>query len=390
MTNTRILFSMSIIFLLFFLSLGGCIEYNYAGERRSPVTFLIISEDGTKLISVTEDHGIDAMIEGDTGMPDYQVWNISSGNIILKKSASYDVPVSFSPDGKYFVKGSWIHGPISLSTGEILEVSSGDKITDFSDTFIVWSEDGRFFFTAYIDELSRYHNLTMWDAKTFTKVTTVPINRSECHIAVSPDATKFVCRTGWGQNSLTAFNMVGGNGTYLWNKNIIKYQNSLPVSEIQWAKIDEIEGFYVIDHNLTLVIWNASNGELSSKTQIDNLSRFDGVLFSKNGENYLGFNRDNSSVKLFNVSSIGNTIQFDSRNSTVFAWSSEGNIIAMGNQSGIIEIRNASTGAVIHMLMTPLRRAFYPVPTPSIAYFFISIIAVVFLLNRSKILKHRR
>jgi WD40 repeat protein len=380
---------MSIIFLLFFLSLGGCIEYNYAGERRSPVTFLIISEDGTKLISVTEDHDIDAMIEGDTGMPDFQVWNLSSGKIILKESASYDLPVSFSPDGKYFVIGSWIHGPISLSSGEILEVLSGKKITDFSDTFITWSEDGRFFFTAFIDELSRYHNITMWDAKTLTKITTVPINRSECRIAVSRDATKFVCRYGWSQNWLTAFSLFNGNESYLWNKNINNDQNALPISEIHWPNNDEIEAFYESHHNLTFMIWNASNGELSSKTQIDNLSGFDSVLFSKNGENYLGINRDNNSITLFNLTSIGNTIQFNSKNSTVFAWSSEGNIIAMGNHSGIIEIRNTSTGDQINMLMTPMRKAFYPVPAPSIAYFFILIIVVVFLLNRRKILKYK-
>jgi hypothetical protein len=387
MTNTRILLSMSIILLLFFLSLGGCIEYNYAGERRSPVTFLIISEDGTKLISITEDHNIDAMIEGDTGIPDFQLWNISSGKIILKESASYDLPVSFSPDGKYFVIGSWIHGAISLSSGEILEVLSGKKITDFSDTFITWSEDGRFFFTAFIDELSRYHNITMWDAKTITKITTVQINRSKCQITVSPDATQFVCINGSSHNWITAFNMYDENGTYLWNKNIFKDQNFLQVSEIQWTNKDEIKAFYDINHNLTLIIWNASNGDISSKTQIDNISGFDSVLFSKNGENYLGVSRDNNSITLFNLTSIGNTIKFNSKNSTVFAWSSEGNIIAMGNHSGIIEIRNTSTGDQINMLMTPLRKAFYPVPAPSIAYFFILIIAVVFLLNRRNILK---
>ena len=386
LNNRRILLYLSIIFLLFFLLLSGCL-HNFAGDRRSAVTSLILSLDGTKLISITEDNGYyHPREEGETGNPDFQIWNTSSGKIILKESASYYLPASFSPDGKYFVKGSWILGPSSLSKGKILEVASGKKIADFSDTFLTWSEDGRFFFTSFIDELERSKNITMWDAKTITKVKTTPISYGyECQIAISPDATKFASISGWEQKIIFVYNLSNEYETSIWKKDIIEDIYSHPVSEIKWTNKDEIKVFYDLNNNITLMVWNASNGELLSEIKSDNLSEFDGVLLSQNGENYIGFNRGNNYIKNFNSSSIGKTIRFNSSNSTVFAWSSKGNIIAMGNRSGIIEIRNSSTGELINILMTPLRKARNPGPAPSVAYLFVFFLLFVLLLKRKRI-----
>ena len=386
-SNKKFFYCIAIFFLLLFITLSGCFEPR-TEKVRTPVTNLVLSLDGTKLISIEGDYNNHK--GGSTEKTDYQIWNASSGEIIIKDIGSYYIPTSLSPGGNLMVTGSWIRGSISLSQGKIFNVTSGEKLANFSDFFIKWSKDGRYFLTSFMDWNELRHNITLWDSNTFTKISTVSINRYEYlytysfyspWFALSPAANKVVCINGLYGDLITVFNL--SNGTCQWDKNILQDEYRRPISEIEWTNNDEIKVFYYLKNNLTLISWNASAGELLPEQRFDELSGMDKVLFSSNGETYAGCDYETNSVKIFNISGIQNTIQFDSYNSTEFVWSSEGNIVVMGNNSGIIEIRNVSTGILIHKLETPMREISYTIPFPSIAYLFL-IVIVLILFRKQK------
>jgi len=270
-----------------------------------------------------------------------------------------------------------------MAKGEIINYMTGEKIIDFKGIFEKWSSDGRFFLTSYTtDFLSKCYNFTIWDASNFSKIQTIPVNKYNCQITFSPDGTKIAFVGGRYPYELTVVNYSKISWCILQNNFLDIEVKYISFPDISWSLDDKICFFCKIENTHELFTFNFSNeSSFEKKTMIGENNRH--YILSSNCEKYVGLDYYNGSAMIFNKSGLINVIEFESNNPSVFTWSDEKDIIAMGNMTGIIEMRNTTNGEVVNKLETPIRKIRRSMPFPSVTY-LISIFLVLAILWKEK------
>jgi WD40 repeat protein len=157
--------ALTTIFLLVLMTLSGCLSIN----GRVPIQFLHFSDDGAKLVSLTEFvHTISR--EGGHML---QLWDVETGNELFSKFHSsiawnHEAVVYFSPDNNYLILPNF-NGNYTNKTC-IFDWRNDEIVTNFSEKFHDWSDDGK-----YLALENSEHNIEIWNATSFEVVQEVNV-----------------------------------------------------------------------------------------------------------------------------------------------------------------------------------------------------------------------
>lgn len=338
---------------------SGCIQPStYQGRR--PIWHLSLSDDGSRVLSITEDSFHISPINGNiTRGRDLQVWDTRTGELLwseypakFSKEWEYDSVHGFqeeaylSPDGKYIIK----------KNSSVYNVSSGEVVANLLGYYKDWTVNNKFIVTA------EYNNIHIWDATNFSKIRTISINKSIYEVyaaAISPDGNKlcYITRSEKGSYIISMVDISSEDIRCLWNRTI---NNS--IGDLSWSNnADSIQmvrrptGFVYPDYRVT--IFNASNGNVKEK---------------------LFFKFEQGKLNLYNLSGLKKTFNVDFGYISTLDLSRDGNIIALGSEEGVIEIRNFTTGEPITTLKTPLREIVRPTPGFELIFTICALVLILF------------
>ncbi|GAG78231.1 unnamed protein product [marine sediment metagenome] len=100
---------------------------------------------------------------------------------------------------------------------------------------------------------------------------------------------------------------------------------------------------------------------------------------------YIFYDQDNDAIFFYNLSGLIKKFNLGIDWFHGFDLSYDRKIMAWGQENGIIEIRNATTGALINTLKTELYEIERPIPFPPISYLLVGIVILALIIRRRKI-----
>jgi len=352
-----IIISLATIILLSTL-FSGCLTTK--SKQRSGIDYLRFSYDGTKMLSIANAQ------EGS----DLQIWDVDSGEEIWRQFPTNPGVHGQSRDAFFSSDGS------QVAVGDsIYDISSGNKITNFTGYHPVWSRTGDFFITVK----THSEKIEVWNASSFSIITTISADELILPYVGASIYDDKIVYIPCDKNTIAIVNLSSNSKNYSEHVNLnFEYEKS--GHRIFWSKNGEMVGFNYAPDNFDsdfLFVWNTSNGELLYNISID---ESEWPILSPDFEKYGARKSSGGVFEIFNISTNSKLIEIKVENIHSYDWSKNGGLIAIGNGEGIIKIFNASNGNLIKMLETPIHT--YETPGFEILILFIAACFLIFLKRK--------
>jgi len=327
------IFTLLILFNCVFFS--GCIDV----YERSPIDFIAISSDGSKIIS----H--DSELQ-------FQIWNINSGEELFRNTYKTG-NIKWIQDGKKFL----ITGSNKI---RIFNSSSFEEIWNNagSFSFLDISESGLSLSTSWthFEDHRPIFNITLWDLAKNLKIKVLNITTKSSRISLSQTGTRFVYIPKT-ENSLEIINVSNENITKTLNLINQSVRNISKCHYIKWLEEDSRIAMVANFKNdgICFYYWNVSDGSVILKKNYSFYMIY--PSFSPDGMNFIM----SSGVEYPTNVSVVDTITGEVKYSLFLSekgvsstdWSPDGSLIAAGSNDGIIKVWNATTGELVQTLLTP-------------------------------------
>jgi len=361
------------IILVLFISI---LSINYSLILLSPtysgrlnIESLMLSSDSNKLLVNSYGyHIISEDIDIDDTLWENFIWNTQTGEVLLHEKSNQSNKYRISPDGKYI---------LNEYGSTIASVASGDIVDSYEGKFHCWSQNGEYFATTknddvYVWNMNNFSNIAFLKGIKYNKVT------------MSPNGSRLVMN-GNGSN-IYMHEVFSENTTPIWQKTIDKY------AQFAWSESGEKLQIihYIPTENVSmgyrLLILNVSDGKelYNTSFELSVGSMAENKIMHIAFELYVYYDAEKDILFFYNLSDV--TKQYKIKGLWKFDLSYDKSIMVWGRSNGFIEIRNASTGALIRTFKTPTYE-FASIP----GFEIITVIfatTIVFLFNRNRLKKN--
>ena len=336
------------------MTFSGCLSIN----GRVPVRFLHFSDDGSMLVSLTE--FVDLAFQKSAHM--LQVWDVETGSELFSTYIRHirymgEAVVYFSPNNDYLILPNLYR---EYNKTCIFDWRNDEIVTNFSETFHDWSDDGK-----YLAMENSDHNIEIWNATSFevVKEVNVTITRGQ-KMSFSPDGSELAF-VKYNEKCLYLYNVSTGTIRQLDNSSI-RFKNIFPncLYILQWS--DDGKNIAVTYDKSGIygwiIVWNLSDGSILKDKKIKTLAA---PILSVDFKKYGFITSDKSSQIYSRVLYVNDTltdteifsvdfIELTDYHFLILDWSNLSNYIAIGGKDGVITIFDGDTGAVVDTLKTPV------------------------------------
>ena len=354
----RKIISIAILLLLTLLTFSGCLSIN----GRVPVQFLHFSDDGSMLVSLTE------FVHTTSGEGGHmlQIWDVKTGSelfsSLLDRTFFYydDAFVYTSPDNDYLILKAFEK---NYDNTCIFDWRNDEIVTNFSETFHDWSDDGK-----YLAMENSDHNIEIWNATSFEVVKKVNVTITQGQKMIfSPDGYELAF-VKYNEKCLHIYNLSTNTISPLENSSFTFKNNTSPdLYFLQWSTDGTKVGVTYYRYFRTsgmIFIWDSQDGSILKDKKIKTLEI---PIFSADFNYYatITYNLDAYNDDVNELLSVNETLtdttlftfdigEIPKNYFLILDWSQRLNHIAIGNEDGIITILDGYSGEVVRTLKTPV------------------------------------
>jgi len=330
---------------------------------------LALSANGNRLLLVSYHSNVISPKANEYGnIWENWVWNSQTGEILLQETAIQRL-YSISPNGDYI---------INELNQTIISVSTKDIVGNYDGEFKSWSRNDDYFTTI------KGKDILVWNTDNFS-VDVCLTDGKDSRVLLSPDGS-LILLYNWNTYSITMREIFSENDSVLWQKTVDKF------GRFSWSEAgDQLQIIHRqrtenVSRGYRLLILNASDGLEVYNTTLEfsygsmAMNRIVHTAF----ELYIFYDEDKATVFFYNLSGLIKKFKLGTDCFQGFDLSYDRKIMAWGQENGIIEIRNATTGMLISTLKTPLYEIERPIPFPPVSYLLVGIVVLALVIRRRK------